>query len=475
MASVSSDSNGRRKVHFKHPTRGRQTLRLGKVSKNIAEDVKNRVERMVAAMVTGLPIDAETARWTASLSGGFYDRLARVGLLAARARQEEKKEWLLGDFLEQHLASRSHLKPNTRRNLASAARRLTQFFGKDRPIDKITEGDADDWKNWLLTRGYKNVSAKKSMEAEPAEKGLSIATVSRDVKRAKEFFRTAVRHRYISQNPFTDLKTGAQSNSEREFFVTREMTDRVLASCPDVEWRVIVALSRYGGLRCPSEHVLLTWQDIDWAGGRVRITSPKTAHYPDGAAREIPLFPELHVILAEAFEQAEPGAVYVIQRYRSASQNLRTQFLRIVKKAGITPWPRLFQNLRSTRETELSHEHPMHVVCKWIGNSPAVAQKHYLQVTDADFEKAMQKATHHMAAQSCTALHGKHVTATSAANPKNHEKKIPPARIELATSALGKPRSIQLSYGGPCVSHQTGSEHFALIMIIRSGSHGNKD
>jgi hypothetical protein len=38
---------------------------------------------------------------------------------------------------------------------------------------------------------------------------------------------------------------------------------------------------------------------------------------------------------------------------------------------------------------ELAQTFPIHVVCSWLGNSPAVATKHYLQVTDADFEKAM--------------------------------------------------------------------------------------
>jgi len=50
--------------------------------------------------------------------------------------------------------------------------------------------------------------------------------------------------------------------------------------------------------------------------------------------------------------------------------------------------PRLFQNLRSTRETELAQDHPIHVVCAWVGNSPNIVQKHYLQVTDEDFERA---------------------------------------------------------------------------------------
>ena len=53
--------------------------------------------------------------------------------------------------------------------------------------------------------------------------------------------------------------------------------------------------------------------------------------------------------------------------------------------AGLQRWPKLFQNLRSTRETELAEDFPMHVVCPWIGNSQPIAAKHYLQVTDDHF------------------------------------------------------------------------------------------
>ncbi len=45
-------------------------------------------------------------------------------------------------------------------------------------------------------------------------------------------------------------------------------------------------------------------------------------------------------------------------------------------------------NLRSTRQTELAESWPNHVVCAWIGNSEAVARKHYLQVTEEHFQQA---------------------------------------------------------------------------------------
>jgi len=38
----------------------------------------------------------------------------------------------------------------------------------------------------------------------------------------------------------------------------------------------------------------------------------------------------------------------------------------------------------------LTASHPRHVVTAWIGNTPDIARKHYLQVRDEDFERATQ-------------------------------------------------------------------------------------
>ena len=63
---------------------------------------------------------------------------------------------------------------------------------------------------------------------------------------------------------------------------------------------------------------------------------------------------------------------------------------RIIEKAGLEPWSKLFQNCRSTRETELFKMTGGNVkaVCSWIGNSPQVAMAHYAQLTEADMKEA---------------------------------------------------------------------------------------
>lgn len=105
--------------------------------------------------------------------------------------------------------------------------------------------------------------------------------------------------------------------------------------------------------------------------------------------RVMPLFPELEPLLSEAFARSEEGQIYVLPKLRNIDYNPATHMVRTVEKACGKPWPRIFQNCRSTRQTELQQDHPSHVVTKWLGNSTKVAELYYLQVTEEHFEKAL--------------------------------------------------------------------------------------
>jgi integrase len=369
VASISTGPGGRRVIQFMAGNGKRKSIRLGKVSQRIAEEVRVKVEALAAAAVAGLPWDAETARWVAGLAPVLADKLAAVGLIPRRQAAASTR---LREFLDAYAAGRTDAKASTITAMRTGADRLVAYFGADRELSAITPGDADDWARWLLEQQY------------------AAATVGRTIKRARQFFRAAMRKKLIAENPFADVTAPGMGNEERKHFVDRPTAGRVLDTCPGYEWRLIFALSRFGGLRCPSEHLALGWSDVDWERGRFRVTSPKTERHEGKGDRWVPIFPELRPHLEEAFEQAPEGAAHVITRHRDASTNqlFRKELLAILRKAGVAPWPKLFHNLRASRETELAAEYPLHVVCAWIGNSAPIAAKHYLQVTDADFERA---------------------------------------------------------------------------------------
>ncbi|MEI6524707.1 MAG: hypothetical protein WCP62_01685 [Planctomycetota bacterium] len=138
-----------------------------------------------------------------------------------------------------------------------------------------------------------------------------------------------------------------------------------------------MGLSRYGGLRTPSETLSLRWDDIEWEMNRMSIPEPKVEYHEGRGIRSCPIFPELRPILDEAFEIFGDKSEYVVAapQYRAAANTAMG-------------WPRLFHSMRASRQTELQREFPLHVVCSWLGNSPRIAQQSYLLVTEDDFARA---------------------------------------------------------------------------------------
>ena len=98
----------------------------------------------------------------------------------------------------------------------------------------------------------------------------------------------------------------------------------------------------------------------------------------------------------------------------------------------------MFQNRRSSRQTELAETFPAHVVCQWIGNSEAVARGHYLQTTDEHFARAVatEKKASRKPSQSMPEWGGNipnTVTIDCAEIPLNSEK---PPKIEGLSMCL---------------------------------------
>jgi integrase len=378
MASIAREPNGHRRILFVDADGSRKTIRLGKVPQRTAEAVKYRVEQLLAAKLTGSPLDGDTARWVGELEMGLAVKLARVGLIA---KPETRAVAALGPFLTAYIDGRADLKPATKIVRQQVIRDVNEFFGASRDVRSITPGDADDFKQYLVKRK------------------LAPTTIHKRLQVVRSFFHAMRRRKLIEENPFEGVNVAPAGIKDRQRFVTRDEIASLLKACPDHHWRSIVALSRYGGLRCPSEVLSVRWEDINWETGRLVVASPKTEHHVGKASRTVPLFPELRSVLAEAFELAPVGAVYVVdERFRKAAMgpscwlnaNLRTTFQKIVHRAGLQPWPRLFHNLRASRETELVERFPVQAVTSWLGNTPSVAMRHYLMTTDAHFDAAIQ-------------------------------------------------------------------------------------
>jgi len=386
MASI-SNNHGRRSIQFVGGDEKRRTIRLGKCDQRTAAGVKLHIERLQESKRTGMPLHTDTVNWLGSIGDELHQRIARCGLINPR-EVAGVEDITLGGMTTAYIERReTDMKPWSIKMLKQGRGKLVGFFGESKAVGEITVAEAMDFKRNLASQH-------------------SGAYVAKIVLISRQFFKDAVDRELLVKSPFAKVKAGSQKNPQRQRFISRAVIDKAIEYAPDIEWKLIIALARYGGVRVPSEVLALRWQDVYWDQAKVLVRASKTEHHVGKESRLIPLFPELKMYLLQAFEQAEDGAVHVINRYRDPAVNIRTQFLRILARAGIQPWPKLFQNLRSSRQTELTETWPAHIVCAWMGNSELVARDHYLQITDEHFARAAGGGTTQSGAESGAAPAG---------------------------------------------------------------------
>jgi len=349
----------------------RKSFYPGVMPKRDAQNFVRHLENLLSSQRQRTGVADETAAWVNAQTVATRGKLFDHGLIEKPVELDRKAA--LAEFVDTFIATRKDVKATTKTVWRRSWNHLIAYFGADCNLSTIGQGEAKDFRQHLLGTGMAENTVRKMCSV------------------ASQFFTDASERGLIDRNPFAQksIPRTTRENRTRDCFITREMACKVLDACPDAQWKLLFALSRFGGLRCPSEHLSLKWTDILWDQEKIIVTSPKTAHHEGKEQRVIPLFPELKPFLEAAFQDSPDDAGYLITRYRKTETNLRTQLHRIIRAAGLTPWEKVFHNLRASRETELAESFPIHVVCAWIGNNPTIAAKHYLQVTEDHFSRAV--------------------------------------------------------------------------------------
>jgi integrase len=199
-----------------------------------------------------------TASWTNGISDELADKLAGVVLMQPRNSRT------LGEFLDTYFEQRKgDSKPTTLANIQRVMIDLRKLFPDSKPLREFTPEDAHKLKAYYL---------------DPSQK-LASATTFRRLKMARMFFTHAMKLEFITRNPFADVRGTNDNPAHRRYFLSVEDTAK-LVDAANPTWRTIIALARYGGLRCPSEVLLLRWENVNLATGRMTVTSPKTERNP---------------------------------------------------------------------------------------------------------------------------------------------------------------------------------------------------
>lgn len=373
MASVFRNDAGEYQLQFSGDDGRRKTLWLGKCSANFAEDFRLRVEAMQLSLHASRPFDTVTQAWLDALPVKFHKRLATKGLIATNAVATVAQ-------LCDYAISMADISERGLQKYHDAKDSLVRFFGDHRGIFQITPGDADEFVAWLKKHGRR-----------PKPGPLKAFTVSKRVEQVKSFFLVAVRKRWIAASPFDGISVPAYIEEDRKEYVERDTIAKVMAKA-DPEMQLLIAMARYLGLRTPSETWPLKWEWVDWEAGILTVQDSKRRKYADKRWRFPPIFPEVQELLWNHFNSPNTDPVYIFNRKWATETDtaLRRRLERLCLRAKVLPWVKPWQNLRSTRETELVDQgYPIHVVCEWIGNSPKVAYKHYLQIAKEHTNRAL--------------------------------------------------------------------------------------
>ncbi len=394
MANAHKDAKGWR-IGYTDPNGDRRSLRPGKgTNKATANQIARQVDVLVAAKASGSTVELATAKWLGDIGESLHKKLVRARLteprIVAEPDPEPERSITLAAFLHDHMTHGRTSKGNKAAPATIMKWKPTQTFLNrifpDRVLNEITAEDAHQFRVWLDNRRIKQKTAGR--RGQPMTENAK----RRHIATCKLFFNAAKRRGLVAVNPFEAQVSGSQPNRSRDFYVTPKHTAILLNAAPDTQWCLLIALWRLAGLR-KMEVFNPTWGDVLWDQGKLRVRSTKTEHIEGCEIRYVPLR-DIRQFLEDAFQAALPKGkrslppdTPVITRYDESNSNLDKPLRKIIEAAGLVPWPKLFQNLRASCETQwLKDGERADLVANWIGHSVTVQRKNYVQHTDEDVD-----------------------------------------------------------------------------------------
>jgi integrase len=349
----------------------RRTIYLGgrRFNKQTAERLKSVVENLLYQRDNQILTPEKSIHlWIENAPEIIRDKLVKSGLIRMPKRYTCQELW--DNFLKS-----KNVKDSTMEIYRDSREKFFARYGeidgktglvKDVPVfletdyvGSITQEQMIHWKDKLLDN-------------------FKYTTVAKIIKSAKTAFKFAVDRKWIEKSPLDGIGRGSFIDRSKDRIITMDEYRRMLDVCPNPKWRIIIALARIGGVRCPSEIVPLRWTDINFAKNQFTVRSPKTEQHEGKELRVVPLFLDLRVELERT---PRTGEELVVGQFNPA------QIGDILERAGLTI-ERPFDNMRMTRSNEVYRKWGAHCESAWIGHSSRVREDHYLVVLDEDIAKA---------------------------------------------------------------------------------------
>lgn len=396
MATLTKDGKTWR-IRYVDGDGRRHGIRLPGFTKNQAAPVLSRVKELLVAKTANQQMEIHTATWLADVDDSLHQKLVKGGLVGERVPDPEPEtEELpigptLGEFLDGFIRRGRTVKDGLKASRQTLNKwkgtrdLLTQCFDSGRPLNEFTLEDGRTFRSWMEKR-------KIAKTGRNTTGSMSENSMRQRMANCKTFFNYAVEEQLIESNPFRRQHSSLVKHDKGKMNIPVEVIAKVIEAAPNVQWRLLIALWRYCGLR-KMEPMNLQWSDVLWSEGKLRVVATKTSHHEGKANRYVPIRDVESYLLDAAELRTDDGRI--INQYRASMSNLHKPMVNLVEAAGIEVWPNLFKNLRSSCENDwlTAREAPAHVIAGWMGHSVDVQNDHYAMVSEGHFESFNSRPT----------------------------------------------------------------------------------
>lgn len=418
MKVIGTRKDGKSYIRIKGQYEGRTVDRMARCyyDDTVIRSLQSIVEKIKGYSEAGMKWQKSLEENVKELEGGQYELLVKTGLI-----EEEKAEvYYLGSCLQSCVDSDiravkgNTLTEDTVRKRFNTSKLLIQFIDR-----KYKRKSHSQNKKYCLPESnfdIRKLTAKDGREFckyMQLDEGYAYDTLLGKVKQVRSYFKQILNDGLIGKNIFDSVKPEVPLNHKARIADRRVVIGyNVLSILEDLfygfwddgemsdGWMMYYILLRWTGAR-KNEPLHLRWTDIDWERERINMPQPKVRRYKE-PTRSMPMFIDspLKKYLGIIHEnQGSPVDGYVVRgilnlddydrtKVNWKSVNGGTTLIKKIKKYGGTaPWPKLFQNLRVTRENELmvSGKYRVAAVLAFLGHAAGTFSRSYFTLTEEDF------------------------------------------------------------------------------------------
>ncbi len=184
-----------------------------------------------------------------------------VAKLLAIATGEELQSFTIKSWCDEWI--RRKARDSSKATMARYEGHAKSFLGwlgearSKKPLESITTHDARQWREKLQDEG---------------RAGKTVLSYTKDIG---AIYRAAIREGLVTFNPFTALEAIDTSDSQERKPFTGEEVGKLIAAAPTEEWRGLILVAAFTGLRL-GDAARLSWQSIDLEAKLITLIPSKT-------------------------------------------------------------------------------------------------------------------------------------------------------------------------------------------------------